>query len=93
MTFTLLISSLALLGLGGLLGFRVGRAKAWRKFVISMLVGVGLFAASMLYAHLVGGYQGLGIFLLTAALILPLELGGLIGAGIAALRNRRTRET
>ena len=82
------------LAIGGWLGHRLGRARRWGWWMLLVLVTIALFAAIFLWLRMAAdtraGFDGVGQAVLAVLGLLPLELGLLTGAGVAALRNRRS---
>lgn len=89
----LILSALGL-ALGILLGHGLGRARKWTLFFALMVAVIALFFGGVyaLRQQQGTGFDGVAEAALLVLGLLPLEIGGLIGAGIAAIRNRRERD-
>lgn len=82
------------LAIGLLLGHWLGRSGRWTIFLLLMLAVIAVFVWGVvsLRAQERTGFDGVGEVALLVLGLLPLEIGGLIGAGIAAIRNRRDKD-
>lgn len=88
MVFALPLFSLAI---GLALGHWLGRSGRWTIFLVLMLAVIALFVWGVvsLRAQDRTGFDGVGEAALLVLGLIPFEIGGLMGAGIAAIRNRR----
>lgn len=82
------------LAIGLVFGHWLGRVRQWGLFVILMLAGAALFfwGVFTLRAQEGTGFDGVAEAALLVLGLIPLEFGLLVGAGIAAIRNRRERD-
>ena len=90
MILALPLSSLAV---GLLLGHWMGRGRHWRAFALLILAVTAVFfwGVLTLRAQEGTGFDGVGEAALLVLGLIPLEIGALVGAGIAVIRNRRGR--
>jgi hypothetical protein len=85
-----LLGALAL-GAGLWLGWALGARRRWRALALIVLAVTLAFAAvlwSLPAADTRSGFDGVAEVALALLIAAPLELGLLIGAGVAAWRNR-----
>lgn len=74
--------------IGAFSGWWLVRRKRTGFFIAMMLIGAVCFGWIVVSAQGLEGYDAIARFLYAALFVLPLEIGGLIGAGIAAIKNR-----
>lgn len=90
MVFALPVASLLI---GAWLGHGLGRARRWGWWLVLVLLTIGCFVAIVIWLHLTAdarsAFDGVGQAALAVLGLIPLEIGLLAGAGVAALRNRR----
>lgn len=81
------------LAVGVLLGHWLGKVGQWLLFLILMLCVIVAFVAIVLSVQ--GqprtGFDGVAEVALAFLVLVPLELGALIGAGVALIRKRCAR--
>ena len=80
--------------IGVWVAYWLGRARRWRAwmallFVIVALV-IGLISWISASSANGTGFDGVGEAALVVLTLIPLEFGMLLGAGVAAIRNRRS---
>ena len=83
------------LALGGWAGHWLGRARRWGGWIGLVLSVIALFSALLIWLRATAGsrsgFDGIGEAALAVLCLLPLELGLLLGAGVAAIRNRSSQ--
>lgn len=83
-----ILIALICLGTGLFTGWYLGKRRLWGWFLAYMFAGMACFAYLILIARDADAWAGVGYVISALLIIAPLELGGLLGAGIAMIRNR-----
>ena len=88
-----MIVALPIFGLviGGGLGWWLIRDRKWSTFLWIMAAGVVTFILMLVTSNNLADVDAAARIILAVILILPLEIGMMIGAGVVAIRHRMSR--